>query len=311
MDEGAERQLNIHMEPQHLAGVYANFANITFSDYEFTLTFARIDHEVEDGDVPGVVVARVNMSQQFAQELLAALQDAYSKYTTVKGIQDLPETDDSTTSAPRSRQRSRHRDALHQRRVVLEPEVVPERRVRLLEARLLEGLEELASPTPDLRRVQRAPVRLRLVAARDDVLERRRQRARARVSTSIAYGRFSGRPSPPRRRSREREQPERRQHDERAPADRLQDVPAPHVPELVRDHDVLLATRERPSSSVSQSTTCVDGPNPAVKAFAWSVHDETSCTPTGVPATPSTRSSRCASAPQRRVAQRMGAAPTR
>src|SRR5262249_36143956 len=54
MDESPpERQLNIHMDPQHLAGVYANFANITFSDYEFTLTFARIDHEVEEGDVPG------------------------------------------------------------------------------------------------------------------------------------------------------------------------------------------------------------------------------------------------------------------
>jgi hypothetical protein len=58
MDDAPERQLNIHMEPQHLAGVYANFANITFSDYEFTLTFARIDHEVEEGDVPGVVVTR-------------------------------------------------------------------------------------------------------------------------------------------------------------------------------------------------------------------------------------------------------------
>jgi uncharacterized protein DUF3467 len=93
-DEGSERQLNIHLDPEHLAGVYANFANITFSDYEFTLTFARIDHEVETGDVPGVVVSRVNMSQQFMRELLAAMQDAYSKYTTVKGIQDLPETDD-------------------------------------------------------------------------------------------------------------------------------------------------------------------------------------------------------------------------
>ena len=92
MDEGADRQLNIHMEPQHLAGVYANFANITFSDYEFTLTFARIDHEVEDGDVPGVVVARVNMSQQFTKELLDALNDSWSKYSTVKGIKDLPET---------------------------------------------------------------------------------------------------------------------------------------------------------------------------------------------------------------------------
>jgi hypothetical protein len=74
-----------------MAGVYANFANVTFSDYEFTLTFMRVDHEVESGDVPGIVVSRVNMSQQFTQELLAALGDAWSKYTTVKGIQSLPE----------------------------------------------------------------------------------------------------------------------------------------------------------------------------------------------------------------------------
>jgi len=94
MDDREERQLNIHMDPEQLAGVYANFANITFSDYEFTLTFMRLQHEVEEGDIPGAVVARVNMSQQFMKELLAAMQDAYSKYTTVKGIQDLPETED-------------------------------------------------------------------------------------------------------------------------------------------------------------------------------------------------------------------------
>lgn len=94
MDDGQERQLNLHMEPAMLAGAYANFANITFSDYEFTLTFARIDHDVEEGDVPGVVVSRINMSQQFMRELLAAMQDAYSKYQTVKGIQELPETND-------------------------------------------------------------------------------------------------------------------------------------------------------------------------------------------------------------------------
>jgi hypothetical protein len=94
MDDGPERQLNIHMDPEQLAGVYSNFANITFSDYEFTITFMRLDHEIEQGDVPGVVVSRINMSQQFTSELLAALQDAWSKYTTVKGIQDLPETND-------------------------------------------------------------------------------------------------------------------------------------------------------------------------------------------------------------------------
>ena len=92
-DERHERQLNIHLDPEHMAGVYANFANVSYSDYEFTITFARVDHEIEEGDVPGVVVARVNMSTQFMRELLDAMQDTWSKYTTVKGIQDLPERD--------------------------------------------------------------------------------------------------------------------------------------------------------------------------------------------------------------------------
>ena len=55
------------------------------------MTFARIDHEVQEGDIPGVVVSRVNMSPKFATELLTALQDSLSKFETVKGIQDLPE----------------------------------------------------------------------------------------------------------------------------------------------------------------------------------------------------------------------------
>ena len=91
--DAQERQLNIHLDPEQMAGVYANFANVTFSPYEFTITFARIDHEVEEGDVPGVVVSRVNMSQQFFQELLAAMQDSLSKWSTREGIRNLPETD--------------------------------------------------------------------------------------------------------------------------------------------------------------------------------------------------------------------------
>ena len=92
-DEGQERQLNIHLAPENLAGVYANFANISFSDYEFTLTLARIDHEVEEGDVPGVVVARVNMSNRFMRELLDAMEDSWSKWSSREGIRNLPETD--------------------------------------------------------------------------------------------------------------------------------------------------------------------------------------------------------------------------
>jgi hypothetical protein len=90
-DPGQERQLNIQIDTDHLAGTYANFANITFSDYEFTITFVRIDHGIEEGEIPGVVVSRVNMSTRFTKELLDALTDSWSKYATVRGIQDLPE----------------------------------------------------------------------------------------------------------------------------------------------------------------------------------------------------------------------------
>ncbi|HWB21364.1 MAG TPA: DUF3467 domain-containing protein [Gaiellaceae bacterium] len=91
MEEERERRVNIQADPEHLAGAYANFANVSFSDYEFTITFARIDHEMEGPDVPGVVVSRINMSHAFAKELLDALTDSWSKYSTVKGIQNLPE----------------------------------------------------------------------------------------------------------------------------------------------------------------------------------------------------------------------------
>jgi hypothetical protein len=91
-DETPERQLNIHMDTEHLAGVYANFANVSFSDYEFTLTFARIDHEVDDGEVPGVVVSRINVSPKFMSELMDAMADCWSKYQTREGIRNLPES---------------------------------------------------------------------------------------------------------------------------------------------------------------------------------------------------------------------------
>jgi hypothetical protein len=92
-DEAQERQLNIHLDPEHLAGVYANFANISFSDYEFTLTFARVDHEVEDDEIPGVVVSRINLSPRFMRELIDAMEDNYSKWRTREGIKSLPEYD--------------------------------------------------------------------------------------------------------------------------------------------------------------------------------------------------------------------------
>ena len=86
-----ERRFNIHATPEMMAGVYANFANVSHSDYEFTVTFARVDHEVEADEVPGVVVSRVNLSPRFMRELIDALEDNFSKWSTREGIKSLPE----------------------------------------------------------------------------------------------------------------------------------------------------------------------------------------------------------------------------
>ena len=84
-DEDQERHINLQTTPEIMAGHYANFANVSHSDYEFSITFARVDHEVEEQEVPGVVVTRVNLSPRLMRELIDALED------TREGIKSLPE----------------------------------------------------------------------------------------------------------------------------------------------------------------------------------------------------------------------------
>jgi hypothetical protein len=106
-DDQPERHINIHTSPEIMAGVYANFANVSHSDYEFTITFARVDHEVDEEEIPGVVVSRINLSPRFMRELIDAMEDNWSKWQAKEGIRSLPEYDgppsepdepDSTTS---------------------------------------------------------------------------------------------------------------------------------------------------------------------------------------------------------------------
>jgi len=61
-DGERERHINMHMSPEAMAGAYANFANISHSDYEFTITFARLDHDIDEDEIPGVVVSRISAS---------------------------------------------------------------------------------------------------------------------------------------------------------------------------------------------------------------------------------------------------------
>ena len=98
-----ERHINIHFSPEIMAGHYANFANVSFSDYEFTITFARVDHEIDADEIPGVVVSRVNLSPKFMRELADALEDSWSKWATREGIKNLPEFGGGSSAADAAR----------------------------------------------------------------------------------------------------------------------------------------------------------------------------------------------------------------
>jgi hypothetical protein len=91
MDE-EERHINLHATPEMMAGVYANFANVSHSDYEFSITFIRLDYEgEEDGELNGVVMSRVNLSPRFMKELMDAMNDNYGKWLQAENIKNLPE----------------------------------------------------------------------------------------------------------------------------------------------------------------------------------------------------------------------------
>lgn len=59
-------------------GVWANFAAVSHSPYEFTIDFVRLDF----GSTPprGVVVSRVNLSPLFVAQLMDALAQNWKMY---------------------------------------------------------------------------------------------------------------------------------------------------------------------------------------------------------------------------------------
>ncbi|MEM9520228.1 MAG: DUF3467 domain-containing protein [Actinomycetota bacterium] len=72
--------INIDLaRPEDRAGVWANFANVSHSIYEFTLDFARLEFDA-DGPTGGVLVSRISMSPLFIQQLIEALENNYEKW---------------------------------------------------------------------------------------------------------------------------------------------------------------------------------------------------------------------------------------
>ena len=97
-----QSQSQIIMDPSQMAGVWANFARVGQSPYEFTLDFIRLDF----GNNPpnGIVVARVSMSPLFVTQLIEALEGQWQQYADrampeeVKGVG--PNSDDAGRKKP-------------------------------------------------------------------------------------------------------------------------------------------------------------------------------------------------------------------
>ncbi len=71
--------VSLEMPDAHKGGVWANFARVSHSPYEFTLDFARIDFATAP-DMQGVVVARVNLSPLMVTQLIEALETNWTTY---------------------------------------------------------------------------------------------------------------------------------------------------------------------------------------------------------------------------------------
>ncbi len=76
MDEQPEPQILIQAE--QMAGVWANYARVAHSPYEFTLDFVRLDFT--NNPPNGIVVARVSLSPLLITQLISALDDNWHKY---------------------------------------------------------------------------------------------------------------------------------------------------------------------------------------------------------------------------------------
>lgn len=70
----------LQLDLKDMGGVWANFASVKHSQYEFTIDFARLDFE-PNGDAKGVVVSRVNLSPLFVTQLIEALQTNWKMYS--------------------------------------------------------------------------------------------------------------------------------------------------------------------------------------------------------------------------------------
>ena len=98
-EEPEQRAHEIIIQPEQLAGVWANFAQVSYTPHEFTVDFVRLDPLLPRG----IVVARVSGSATFVMQLIDTLNAVWQDWAKkamppeVHGNDAPEETDDQGT----------------------------------------------------------------------------------------------------------------------------------------------------------------------------------------------------------------------
>ena len=109
-EDERERHINMHLSPETMAGAYANFAEHQPLRLRVHDHLRRLDHEVDEEEIPAWWSRAISPSPKFMRELIDAMEDNYSKWRTREGIKNLPEyaaastpsRDDARTARPHS-----------------------------------------------------------------------------------------------------------------------------------------------------------------------------------------------------------------
>jgi hypothetical protein len=77
--DAPEEGPQIFLDQSKMAGVWANWAQVSHSEHEFTIDFVRLESSAPPPG-RGIVVSRVSVSPLFVTQLIDALTDNWKKY---------------------------------------------------------------------------------------------------------------------------------------------------------------------------------------------------------------------------------------
>ena len=94
----------VMIQPEQMAGAWANFARVSHSPFEFTVDFIRLDFS--NSPPSGIVVSRISLSPLFVSQLITVLSDQWTKYAEktfppeARDVTDDPQTDPGNPGPP-------------------------------------------------------------------------------------------------------------------------------------------------------------------------------------------------------------------